>query len=95
MSDGSYTAVQYDTAVHYLDDSGAWQDIDNTLQLQGTSSAQTYCAANGENALSFSANLSGGELFTTAYGEYVTYTYNELDRLIRTQYNSGRYTTYA
>lgn len=70
MSDGSYTAVQYDTAVHYLDDSGAWQDIDNTLQLQGTSSAQTYSAANGENALSFSANLSAGELFTTAYGEY-------------------------
>lgn len=31
MSDGSYTTANYDSPVHYLDESGEWQDIDNSL----------------------------------------------------------------
>lgn len=35
MSDGSYTAVEYSIPVHYLDDAGEWQDIDNSLHESG------------------------------------------------------------
>lgn len=31
LPDGSMIAAQYDTAVHYRDESGTWQNIDNTL----------------------------------------------------------------
>ncbi len=31
MSDGSYLAVAYGEPVHYQDEEGAWQDIDNAL----------------------------------------------------------------
>ena len=31
LQDGTYYLAQYDTDVHYLDDDGVWQDIDNTL----------------------------------------------------------------
>ena len=30
-----YVAAQYDSAVHYRDEAGLWQDIDNTLQDGG------------------------------------------------------------
>ncbi|MCI9423047.1 MAG: hypothetical protein HFG81_10085, partial [Dorea sp.] len=33
MSDGSFLAAQYEYPVHYEDESGAWQDYDNTLNL--------------------------------------------------------------
>lgn len=35
LSDGSYIAAQYSSDVHYLDKSGLWQDIDNSLSLNG------------------------------------------------------------
>lgn len=35
LEDGSYTAVQYDVPVHYLDNNNNWQDIDNTLLDMG------------------------------------------------------------
>ena len=31
LEDGTYMVAQYDTAVHYLDETNTWQDIDNTL----------------------------------------------------------------
>jgi len=31
MSDGSYYVATYETAVHYLDENGKWEEIDNTL----------------------------------------------------------------
>ena len=34
LGDGSFIAVQYDTAVHYIDEEGEWADIDNTLVLR-------------------------------------------------------------
>ena len=36
LDDGSYVVAQYDTAVHYLDESSTWQDIDNTLSVSGS-----------------------------------------------------------
>ena len=31
LADGSYVAVSYDVPVHYADENGDWQDIDNRL----------------------------------------------------------------
>ena len=70
MSDGSYVAVQYDTPVHYQDEDGAWQDIDNTLRPEAANDAQTYSAQNGEDRLSFAASLADGSLFATSFGGY-------------------------
>ena len=36
LSDGSYTAVQYNMPIHEKDESGIWQDIDNTLSSKGS-----------------------------------------------------------
>ena len=36
LPDGSFIAASYDLPVHYLDENGAWQDIDNTLFSSGS-----------------------------------------------------------
>ena len=36
LEDGSYVAAQYNSPVHYKDENGAWQDIDNTLHPSGS-----------------------------------------------------------
>ena len=36
LPDGTYYAAQYETDVHYLDENGVWQDIDNTLTADGS-----------------------------------------------------------
>lgn len=36
LEDGSCYLAQYDTAIHYLDADGVWQDIDNTLAANGS-----------------------------------------------------------
>lgn len=36
LEDGGYYAAQYDSAVHYQDENGDWQDIDNTLAVSGS-----------------------------------------------------------
>lgn len=70
MNDGSYIAVQYATPVHYEDENGQWQDIDNTLYFDSVNTAQVYSARNGQENLSFAANLQGGDLFSTSFGDY-------------------------
>ena len=35
LENGSYYLAQYDTNIHYKDEVGAWQDIDNTLESEG------------------------------------------------------------
>lgn len=68
LSDGSYISVSYGMPVHYADENGAWQDIDNTLQLmKSRQKGAAYTTENGACAVSFSENLSDGQLFTTAY----------------------------
>ena len=59
LEDGSYVAVQYDTAVHYLDGNGRWQDIDNTLSSNGSE----YSTSNAR--IKFAKKITGNEaLFT-------------------------------
>ncbi len=36
LEDGSYIAAQYSLPVHYLNDNGEWQDIDNSLSESGS-----------------------------------------------------------
>ena len=36
LEDGSFYIAQYDSDIHYLDESGAWQEIDNTLTAYGS-----------------------------------------------------------
>lgn len=42
MGDGTYQAVTYGYPVHRKDETGKWQDIDNTLTLQRISTTATY-----------------------------------------------------
>ena len=59
LEDGSYTAVQYDVPVHYLDEDGEWQDIDNTLSASGSE----YSTSNAR--VKFAKKITGNEtLFT-------------------------------
>ena len=36
LDDGSYYVAHYNSNVHYLDDNGVWQDIDNSLAVNGS-----------------------------------------------------------
>lgn len=64
LEDGSYVAVQYDTAVHYLDGNGRWQDIDNTLSSNGSE----YSTSNAR--IKFAKKITGNEaLFTLHDGK--------------------------
>ncbi len=59
LEDGSYTAVQYDVPVHYMDEDGEWQDIDNRLESSGSE----YSTGNAR--IKFAKKITGNEtLFT-------------------------------
>ena len=45
LGDGAYQAVVYGHPVHYQDENGAWQDIDNRLTLQTVKGVQQYATA--------------------------------------------------
>ena len=36
LDDGSYYVAHYNSDIHYLDDNGVWQDIDNSLAVNGS-----------------------------------------------------------
>lgn len=65
LEDGSYVAAQYDAPVHYLDENGEWQDIDNSLSDNGSE----YSTANAR--IKFAKKITGNEnLFTLHDGNY-------------------------
>ena len=71
LSDGSYVAASYPTAVHYAVGEDEWEEIDNTLNLVSSgenssersvlSKGQVYQAVNGENEKSYAAVLEPDE----------------------------------
>lgn len=65
LSDGSFLAVSYGVPVHYQDDSGHWQEIDNTLTLSGSA----YRVENGQLTAAYSTTLSTGQLFAVTNGD--------------------------
>ena len=59
LSDGTVTAVMYETPVHYLDSDGEWHDIDNTL----ADDRSEYTTSNSR--IKFAKKTTGnGVLFT-------------------------------
>lgn len=65
LEDGSYVAAQYDVPVHYLDKNGVWQDIDNSLSVNGNE----YSTTNAR--IKFAKKITGNEnLFTLHDGNY-------------------------
>lgn len=61
MDDGSYVAAVYPGAVHYLDENGKWQDIDNTLTLSGSE----YSTGNAR--IKFAKKITGNESIFTLH----------------------------
>ena len=70
MSDGSYMAVQYDYPVHYENDEGVFQEIDNTLTRTINQSKEFYAATNGDTDVRFPATLEDGLLFEVSNNNY-------------------------
>ena len=66
LSDGSFVAVSYGLPVHYEDENGKWQDIDNSLTMEA--STNTYELDHSDTAVSFSNSLTNGTLLTTSKG---------------------------
>ncbi len=65
LEDGTYIAAQYDVPVHYLDENGAWKDIDNTLTEKGGE----FTTSNAR--IKFAKKITGNEtLFTLTDGKY-------------------------
>lgn len=56
LGNGFYQAVVYDSAVHRLDASGQWQEINNNLYPNITRNSQSYTGSNGR--INFAASLS-------------------------------------
>lgn len=67
LSDGSFVAVSYGLPVHYEDEDGQWQDIDNSLSLEA--STNTYQLTHADTAVSFNSTLADGTLLTTSKGD--------------------------
>ena len=63
LDDGSYYVAHYNSDIHYLDDNGVWQDIDNSLTVNGgeitTSNAKIKLAKK---------TTGNGEIFTIHEG---------------------------
>ena len=61
LEDGSYIAAQYEKPVHYLDEDGVWQDIDNTLTPNGNE----YGTSNAR--VKFAKKITGNEVLVTVH----------------------------
>lgn len=76
MEDGSYTVVQYDTPVHYQDEEGQWQEIDNRLQPYQANSLSTEGISRGyrnqasDILVEFAQSLSEGTIYQYGNSSY-------------------------
>lgn len=64
LSDGSYIAVSYGMPVHYEDEYGNWEDIDNTIVRNSETS--TYQLNREDTVVSFANALTNGTVLTTS-----------------------------
>ena len=65
LPDGTFVAAQYNNPVHYLDENGKWQDIDNTL----TDSGSDISTSNAK--IKFAKHIPGNEnVFTLQNDNY-------------------------
>lgn len=64
LSDGSYIAVSYGMPVHYENEDGSWEDIDNTIVQNSDTS--TYQLNREDAVVSFANALTNGTVLTTS-----------------------------
>lgn len=73
--DGTYTAAVYSEPVHYLNSSGEWQDIDNTLALNNSrksvSGKATYTPKSSSLDIRIPQDFSGGQFLTIGKDGYI------------------------
>lgn len=67
MSDGSYIAVSYGMPVHYEDEEGNWEDINNTIVQNSDTS--TYQLNREDAVVAFANALTDGTVLTTSVGD--------------------------
>ena len=66
-SDGTFVAVTYDNAVHYKDENGVWQDVDNRVKYDAVSGK--YTTSTPVFKAEFASPSSKGELVSLTNGE--------------------------
>ena len=66
LSDGNYIAVSYGMPVHYADEEGNWEDIDNTIVQNSNTS--TYQLNREDAVVAFTNALTNGTVLTTSVG---------------------------
>ena len=65
MSDGSYYVATYETAVHYLDENGKWEEIDNTLVSSAAEDDNDFsgvATSKGKLNIKFANNSSSSKI---------------------------------
>ena len=71
LDNGANVAIVYDTPVHYLDEEGAWQDINNTFSAVSYGGrVTTYRVENGDSQRIFAADANAEQLVAVQKGDY-------------------------
>lgn len=68
--DGTYTAAVYPEPIHYMDSSGAWKDIDNTLTLKSVAGKATYTPAAAALDIRIPQDFSNNQMLTIGKDGY-------------------------
>jgi len=73
MSDGSYYVAMYNNAVHYQDENGKWQDIDNTLSNSSATDSDDFAGvatSKGKHTVKFANNSNSSKLVAIKQNNY-------------------------
>ena len=73
MSDGSYYVATYETAVHYLDENGKWEEIDNTLVSSAAEDDNDFsgvATSKGKLNIKFANNSSSSKILAIKEDKY-------------------------
>lgn len=71
LSNGQRLLTVYPTAVHYMDEEGMWQEIDNTLQSASLDGKRVYQNTAGIWEVTLPSNLSASDAVSIARGDSV------------------------
>ena len=69
MDDGSYRVAEYGTTIHYADENGIWQEIDNTLSSVSDTDGAGFAVENNAR-VKFANNTASSKLLTVKNGNY-------------------------
>lgn len=86
LADGSYVIARYNDNVHYLDENGKWEDIDNTI----SSSLVGYTIPSSE--VKFEKKITGnGKLYTINDADYkLTFSLENAEKGIKATVINGK-----